>query len=90
MPESKFVCFYLKFSQMIAQELGHVSDDSNQVLLHVLVPHQLEVRLVLVLQSILVGFKVIWKFIFKKLLFSKKNFGSNLCISIKMICAAAK
>ena len=43
---------------MIAQELGHVSDDSNQVLLHVLVPHQLEVRLVLVLQSVLVGFKV--------------------------------
>ena len=40
---------------MVAQKLSHIPDDSDQVLLHVLVPHQLEVGLVLVLEGILIG-----------------------------------
>jgi len=40
---------------MVAQELGHVSDDRDQVLLHVLVPEDLQVGVILVLQRHLVS-----------------------------------
>jgi hypothetical protein len=43
---------------MIAEELGHVFDDGDQVLLHLFVPDHLQVGLVAVFQGILGTFKI--------------------------------
>ena len=43
---------------MVSKELGHFPDDSNQVLFHLLVPDDLQVGVMTVLQSILGNLRV--------------------------------